>query len=103
MLDALERIANYNTTGRDAFMKSTLVQDATMRNLEIVGEATKNLSSALHDSNLGIPWARMAGMRDVLIHNYMGVDLDIVWGVVKNELSPLIVKLLPLIEQPNKS
>ena len=69
-------------------MRSTLVQDATIRNLEIVGEAVKNLSSALRASSLEIPWARMAGMRDVLIHNYIGVDLDIVWGAVKDETIP---------------
>lgn len=103
MLNSLERIANYNVGGREAFMQSTLVQDATMRNLEIVGEATKNLSADLRASSPEIPWARMSGMRDVLIHNYIGVDLEIVWGVVEDEISPLIAGLLALIEEPDET
>ena len=83
-------------------MHSTLVQDATVRNLEIVGEATKNLSATLRASSPDVPWARMAGMRDVLIHNYMGVDLDVVWGVVEDETSPLIAKLLALLQEPDQ-
>ena len=84
-------------------MRSTLVQDATIRNLEIVGEATKNLSSALRASSPEIPWARMAGMRDVLIHNYIGVDIEIVWGVVQDETAPLIAKIFTLLEKPNET
>lgn len=73
-----------------------------MRNLEIVGEATKNLSDDLRSSSPEVPWTRMAGMRDVLIHNYVGVDLEIVWGVVEDEIAPLIAKLLLLIEEPDR-
>ena len=80
-------------------MQSTLIQDATVRNLEVVGEATKNLSTVLRASSPELPWARMAGMRDVLIHRYMGVDLDVVWGVIEDEVAPLIVKLLVLLDE----
>ena len=84
-------------------MQSTLVQDATVRNLEIVGEATKNLSATLRAANPEVPWARMVGMRDVLIHNYMGVDPEIVWGVVEDEVDPLLAKLLALLEADDKA
>ena len=80
-------------------MQSTLIQDATVRNLEVVGEATKNLSTVLRASSPELPWARMAGMRDVLIHRYMGVDLDVVWGVIEDEVAPLIDKLLVLLDE----
>ncbi len=80
-----------------------MVQDATVRNFEIVGEATKNLSAALRKSRPEIPWARMAGMRDVLIHNYMGVDLEVVWGAVKDEIAPLNAKLLALLEESDET
>lgn len=83
-------------------MQSTLIQDATVRNLEIVGEATKNLSDTLRDGSPEVPWARMAGMRDVLIHNYMGVDLEIVWGVVAEEIPPLLDKLSALLQEPDE-
>ena len=81
-------------------MQSTPIQDATVRNLEIVGEATKNLSAALRATSPEVPWA---GMRDVLIHNYMGVDLDVVRGMVEDEVSPLVAKLLALLEEPDEA
>jgi len=84
-------------------MASTLLQDATVRNLEIIGEATKNLSASLRSASPSVPWARMAGMRDVLIHNYISVDLEVVWGVVEDEISPLKAKLLALLgEEPDE-
>ncbi|CAA9462661.1 MAG: hypothetical protein AVDCRST_MAG25-1090 [uncultured Rubrobacteraceae bacterium] len=83
-------------------MQSTMVQDATIRNLEIVGEATKNVSTVLRASSPEIPWARMAGMRDVLIHNYIGVDREIVWGVVEDEIAPLISKIFALLDEPDE-
>ena len=70
-------------------MKSTLIQDAVIRNLEIIGEATKNISQDLKIQNSSIPWKQMAGLRDVLIHDYMGISLKIVWNVVQNELPQL--------------
>ncbi len=56
-------------------------QDATIRQLEVIGEATKQLSDELRSKYRDTPWRRIAGFRDVLIHNYMGVDLNAVWGV----------------------
>ena len=60
-----------------------------VRNIEIIGEATKNLSDALKAAHADIPWRRIAGMRDRLIHHYFGVDLDLVWKVVEEDLPPL--------------
>ena len=82
--DRLERIANYTEGGRDAFMRSPVVQDAVMRNLEVVGEAPKRVSEAVRAAHPDVPWRRLAGLRDVLIHHqYMGVDLDQVWAAVE--------------------
>ncbi len=67
--DCLERIAEYTATGQQAFLDSRLIQDGVIRNLEVIGEATKNLSSELRESNPAIPWRQIAGMRDVLIHD----------------------------------
>jgi uncharacterized protein with HEPN domain len=63
-----------------------MIQDAIIRNFEIIGEATKHLSPELKQSHPEIQWRGMAGFRDVLIHNYMGVDLEEVWNILKNEL-----------------
>ena len=68
--EALERIAHYTTEGRTAFLASTLVQDGVIRNLIVIGESVKNLSTDRRESEPAIPWKSIAGMRDVLIHNY---------------------------------
>lgn len=60
-----------------------------IRNLEVIGEATKNLSRELRDANPDIPWRQIAGMRDVLIHDYLKVNLDRVWRTVVNDLPVL--------------
>jgi uncharacterized protein with HEPN domain len=72
-------------------------QDAVIRQLEIIGEAVKRLSPELLGRCPDIPWRRIAGMRDVLIHDYMGVDLDAVWQVTQDNLPQLrgaVVELL---------
>jgi hypothetical protein len=70
-------------------MASRMVQDATIRNLEVIGEAVKGLSEQTRSRAPGVPWRRIAGMRDQLIHHYFGVDLEVVWRVVEAELGPL--------------
>jgi uncharacterized protein with HEPN domain len=86
ILDSVGRILDYTRDGRDAFMADTKTQDAVIRNIEIIGEATKNLSDALKAAHTDIPWKQIAGMRDTLIHRYFGVKLDLVWQVVENDL-----------------
>lgn len=98
IVDSIRRIQEYTKGGYDAFMASTLIQDAVVRNLEIIGEATKALSPSFRAAHPEIPWASMAGMRDVLIHGYMGVDLDIVWDVVANRLDPLLERVAALAD-----
>ena len=87
--DGLERIADYTAAGEEAFLASRLIQDGVIRNLEVIGEATKNLSSELRDTNPAIPWRQIAGMRDVLIHDYLKVNLARVWRTVITDLPPL--------------
>lgn len=87
--DCLDRIAEYTAKGEEVFMTSRLIQDGVIRNLEVIGEATKNLSSDLRDANPAIPWRQIAGMRDVLIHDYLQVNLARVWRTVAMDLPPL--------------
>lgn len=91
--DAIERIRGYTTGGRAAFLASRQVQDAVVRNLEIIGEAVKHLSTTLREQHPDIPWQRVAGMRDELIHEYFGVDSQLVWNVVEQHLPPLLNKV----------
>ena len=66
--------------------KDSKTQDAIIRNLEIIGEAVKNIPGEFREKNSSVPWKEMAGLRDILIHNYFGVDLDILIDVVFVEL-----------------
>ena len=76
-----------------------MVQDAVVRNLEIIGEAVKALGSETRSNAPEIPWRRIAGMRDQLIHHYFGVDLNVVWRVVEVEIGPLLAVVERLIAE----
>ncbi|MEW9125058.1 MAG: DUF86 domain-containing protein [Thermotaleaceae bacterium] len=87
ILECITNIEDYTKQGKEEFMYSRLIQDAAIRNLEIIGEATKKITPDLRNSYPLVPWREMAGLRDILIHDYFGVDLKIVWNVIEKELS----------------
>lgn len=95
--DAIGRILSYTTSGRDAFLATPQAQDAVIRNLEIIGEAGKHLSTDLRQQHPDIPWKQIAGMRDEMIHEYFGVDLRIVWNVIEQHIPPLSQKVDSLL------
>jgi uncharacterized protein with HEPN domain len=95
--DSIAKIESYATVGKETFMKISHWQDAIIRNLEIIGEATKRLSNPLKEQYPDIPWRNIAGLRDVLIHDYMGVDLESVWNVVENDLPSLKKQLIMIL------
>jgi uncharacterized protein with HEPN domain len=82
-----------------AFLEDTKTQDAVIRNLEIIGEATKNLSEDLREGHPHVPWKGMAGVRDRLIHHYFGVNLDIVWQIVTDELPKVALQLESILQE----
>jgi uncharacterized protein with HEPN domain len=82
-------------------MQNHLVQDGVIRQLEIIGEAVKSISDIIKNEYDNIPWKDFAGMRDVLIHHYFGVDLEEVWITVQNDIPVLKEKIL-LISENNK-
>jgi len=89
ILDALAKIQTYTANGRDAFLASPMIQDAVVRNYEIVGEAAKRVSGPLREAHPEVPWAGMAGLRDVLIHRYAEVNTERVWTVTEKDLPGL--------------
>lgn len=99
ILLCIDKIQEYtkNLTAQD-FNNSELIQDAVIRNIEIIGEATKKISKDLKSQYLEIPWKEMSGMRDKLIHDYFGVDVDVVWKTV-NEDIPFLKSLIEKIDK----
>jgi uncharacterized protein with HEPN domain len=89
VLEAVAAIESFTADGESAFMADLKTQSAVVRQIEIIGEAVKNLSAELVASEPGVPWRQIAGMRDRLIHAYFKVDLDAVWSTVKQDLLPL--------------
>ncbi len=92
--EAIHRISAYTAgmTYQD-FLGDMRTQDAVVRNLEIIGEAAKNLSEGLRARYPDVPWKGMAGIRDRLIHHYFGVNLDIVWQIVVHELPKVALQV----------
>lgn len=96
IVDAIMKVEDYVSVGHQVFMTSSHWQDAVIRQLEIIGEATKRLSAELRSRHADLPWRRIAGLRDVLIHNYMGVDINAVWEITQKEL-PVLKKSIDTI------
>jgi len=90
VLKAIEKIERYteNLSFND-FSKNDIVQDAVVRNLEIIGEAVKKIPEEIRNKHPQIEWKKIAGLRDILIHEYFGVDFEIVWDIIKNKLPEL--------------
>ncbi len=96
--DALLEFATYTSVGRDSFFADRMRQDATLRKLEVIGQAVKNLSEEAKTRQPQIPWKQIAGMRDKVIHDNFGVNLDIVWAVVEKELPRLETAIAALLQ-----
>ena len=90
ILDCIRKIKEF-TTGLSLkdFSVNELVQDAVIRNIEIIGEASKKISSDTKQIYYEIPWKEIAGMRDKLIHDYLGVDVEVVWRTITEDIPTL--------------
>jgi len=97
IIESAERIIGYVKDGREAFMASTLIQDATIRNFETIGEAARQVSAELRRAHPEVPWREVLGFRDVLIHDYLRVDVDEVWNIVESDLPELKQKLAAIL------
>lgn len=94
---AIGRIRRYaRRLSYEEFLRDTMVQDAVVRNLEIIGEAAKGFSAGFRKKHKAIRWRDIAGMRDRLIHHYAGVNWSIVWDVIRTKLPDLRNRLAAL-------
>lgn len=90
MRECIVNILSDTQLRREVFAGSRTIRDAVLRNLHTLTESGQRLSDACRSTEPGIPWRRMAGMRNILVHDYLGgLDLDMVWVVVERELPPL--------------
>ncbi len=95
---SIEKIQEYVKDCDEAsFHQRSMVQDAVIRNIEIMGEATKKISSITTGNNPQVPWKGMAGMRDKLIHHYHGVDLNLVWATIQEDIPFIESEILDII------
>jgi uncharacterized protein with HEPN domain len=102
--EAAEHIGKFTQAmAKDQFSKDVLVQSGVIRQLEVIGEAVKNLSGALKRKYQEIPWSDIAGLRDKLIHGYFGVDLELVWKISTKDIPELKDQISKILAEINKS
>lgn len=100
MITACEKIRRYVAgRTRDAFEKDEQAYDAVLKNLEVIGEASKRLPAAIKDAHPEILWRDISGLRDIVVHEYFGLDRDIVWDVVDQSVPILVAQLRDLADE----
>jgi uncharacterized protein with HEPN domain len=100
ILDAINDIEfSIKNISKEEFKKSKDTKDATIRRIEIIGEAIKNISKRIRNKYSDIEWKKIAGTRDIMIHAYFNVDLDIIWNIIKKDLPDLKKKIKIILEE----
>jgi uncharacterized protein with HEPN domain len=95
--ECIRRIEENTTGGHEAFLAAHTLQDAVLRNLQTLSEATQRLSDGLKAEYPEVEWRRIAAFRNVLVHNYLGIDLDAVWRVVQGQVPELKAKITGML------
>ncbi len=89
ILECIADVQEYTKGGKTSFLSSKLVQDATLRKLQILAESTTRLSNAIKDQHSEVNWRAMRGFRNIVVHDYLNIELEIVWAIVESELPVL--------------
>lgn len=92
-------ITSSNEITEEQFMHNPTLERAFARSLEVIGEAAKNLPKDFRDNHTEVDWKAVSGMRDKLIHHYFGVDYEIVWDVIKNEIPKLKIQIEAILDK----
>jgi len=100
ILESIVQIESYTKDlVEDSFLNNTQVQDAVLRRIEIIGEAVKNMPQAFKDLHPDVPWKGIAGMWDIVIHEYFGVDMSRVWKLIREDMPPLKGQISALMKK----
>lgn len=100
ILESIKKIEEFTRgVSRDEFFDLIQVQDAVIRRIEIIGEATKNLPEKFRQKHKDVPWSELARTRDKLIHGYFGIDLDLTFDIVRRDLPKLKEKVSKILEE----
>ncbi len=100
VLDAINRIEIYvQGVSKVTFFENLMMQDAVMHQIEIVGEASNHISDAFQDEHPELPWMQMRAVRNKIVHDYRGIELEIIWDTVKNNLPDLKVRVEKLLRK----
>lgn len=99
MVEAIERIEKYASEGRQQFEQNELIQTWVLHHLEIIGEAASKLGRSFHEAHPSVPWAEIIAMRNILVHEYFGMDLEAVWRAVERDLPQLKAKLEAILKE----
>jgi uncharacterized protein with HEPN domain len=96
--ECIRRIHENVAAGKERFLSSHTLQDAVLRNLQTMSESTQRLSDVVKTAHPEIEWRRIAAFRNVLVHNYLGIDLEIVWEIICRDVPQLKQVVLALLE-----
>ena len=103
ILEAIHKIQRYvSGLSFDDFCADDKVVDAVVRNLEVIGEAARHIPPAIESRYQDLPWVEMRGMRNILVHEYFGVNLPILWHTIQQNLPPIIEKLDKILASKNE-
>lgn len=99
MSECIDRVEEYVQGGKERFLGDTKTQDAVLRNLQTLAESSQRLSDDLKRRHVDIDWKAISGFRNVVVHDYLGVDIGQIWDIVANDLPPLKEKIRALLKK----
>ena len=104
ILDSLNKIEKFiDNFSERKFLEDEKLQDAVIRRIEIIGEAAKNISSDFKKKYPNVPWVKITGMRDKLIHHYFGINLKIIWNVIKEDIPMLKREIILILKKESNN